>query len=163
MGDAAAMLTAVTGPDLVLELRSPPLARAGNGIALAAAILLIVLVLTADLPVWFEAAMVALAVCGGAYAMAGTLTHVTARADGWLEVRNRLTTRRLQRTDIDRVFLAWTRGIGSNRRLVLLLRDGATLALAATETLPLPGQRRWLEEQAAEMRHWLRDDRSLRS
>jgi len=153
------MLTAVTGPDVVLELRSPPSARAIHGIALVAAIVLVVLALSADLPVWFAAALLALAVCGGAAAVASTLSHVCARADGWLEVRNRLSTRQLQRNDIDRVFLAWT---GSNRRLVLLLRDGATLPLAATEVPPLPGRRRWLEEQAAEVRNWLRDDRSFR-
>ena len=42
------------------------------------------------------------------------------------------------------------------RRLELLLRDGTTLHLVATETPPLPGLRRRLEEQATELRAWLR-------
>ncbi|MBJ7450527.1 MAG: PH domain-containing protein [Blastococcus sp.] len=151
----------MTSRDVVVELRPLPVARAASGVALVAAVLLIPLALAADLPVWLAAALVALAVGGGAYAAAGTLSHTSARADGWLEVRNRLTTHRLQRSDIERVSLAWTMGVGSNRRLVTHLKDGATVPLAATETLPLPRQRRALEEQSAELRHWLRDDRSL--
>ncbi|MCZ2848661.1 PH domain-containing protein [Modestobacter sp. VKM Ac-2978] len=160
MANAAARLAVVTSRDVVVELRPLPLARAVSGIALVAAILLIPLALTADLPVWFAAALIAVAVGGGAYAAVGTLSHASALADGRLEVRNRLSTRRLQRADIERVSLAWTMGVGSNRRLVVHLKDGATVPLAATETLPLPGQRRALEEQSAELLHWLRDHRS---
>ncbi len=150
----------VTSQDVVLELRPLPLMRAVGGIALVAAILLVPLALTADFPLWFAAVSVAVAACAGAYAVAGALSRASAQADGWLEVRNRLTTRRLQRADIERVSLARMMGFGSNRRLVVHLRDGATVPLVATETLPLPGQLRALEGQSAELRHWLRGDRS---
>jgi hypothetical protein len=88
-------------------------------------------------------------------AITAAFTRVRARPDGVLEVRNRLKTRRLQRSDVDRVILRREGGIGSWRRLELLLKDGTQLPLVATETLPVPGQRRQLEERATELRHWL--------
>ncbi len=90
------------------------------------------------------------------YNTATVFSRVRAHADGSLEVRNRLTTRRLQRADIDRVMVRRQAGFGSVRRVELLLKDGATVHLVATETLPFPGQRR-LEQQAAELRQWLGD------
>ncbi|RBY91453.1 hypothetical protein DQ244_08955 [Blastococcus sp. TBT05-19] len=101
-----------------------------------------------------------LAVAGGAYAAAGSSSRASALAGGRLEVRNRLSTRQLLGADIERVSSARTMGVGSNRRLVVHLRDGAAVPLAATEALPLPGQLRALEEQSAELLHWLRDHRS---
>jgi len=68
--------------------------------------------------------------------------------------RNRLTTRRLQRSDVDRVMVSREGGFGSARRVDLLLQDGTTLQLVATQTPPLSGQRR-VEQQAAELRQWL--------
>jgi hypothetical protein len=88
------------------------------------------------------------------WAPRAVLSRVRAYADGSLEVRNRMSTRQPHRSDIDRVILGRQGGAGSLRRLELLLDDGATLHVVATETLPLPGQRR-LEQQAAELRHWL--------
>jgi hypothetical protein len=120
------MITTVTFSDASPELRSPPLTRASYGVVVVAAVLLMVLVPTVPFPVLLT-----------------------------IEVRNRLKTRRLQRSDVDRVILRREGGIGSWRRLELLLKDGTQLPLVATETLPVPGQRRQLEERATELRHWL--------
>jgi hypothetical protein len=49
-------------------------------------------------------------------------------------------------------------GSGSLLRLELLLQDGTTLNLVATETLPVSGQRR-LEQLVADLRHWLAGNR----
>ena len=47
---------------------------------------------------------------------------------------------------------------GSLQRLELLLTDGSTLPLVATETSPLPEQRQCLKEQAVGLRRWLSDN-----
>ncbi|MGY2083662.1 PH domain-containing protein [Blastococcus sp. SYSU DS0539] len=116
---------------------------------------LLVVLLTAGFPPLVLVLFLAFAVAITGYNTATALSRVRAHDDGSIEVRNRLRTRRLQRSDIGRVMLGRQGGPGSLRRLELLLRDGPTLHLVATEAPPLPGQRRRLEEQAAELRAWL--------
>ena len=72
-------------------------------------------------------------------------------ADGALEVRNRFTTRRLHRADVDRVVVD-RGGLQTPARLELLLADGEALKLVATEVPPLPGVRGHLERQAEQLR-----------
>jgi hypothetical protein len=85
---------------------------------------------------------------------ARVLSRVRAHADGFLEVRNSFRTRTLQRTDIDRVMVGQEGGLGSARRLELLLTDGQVLPIIATERPPLPGSRQRLEEQGEQLRAW---------
>jgi multisubunit Na+/H+ antiporter MnhG subunit len=148
----------VTSPDVVLELRPPPLATALYCVSLVVAVVLVVVLLTTDGSPLFTAVFLAFVVGITACNTAAALSRARAHADGSLEVRNRLSTRRLARSDVDRVMLGRQGGFGSSRRLELLLTEGTTLPLAATETPPLPGQRRRLEEQAVELRRWLSDD-----
>jgi hypothetical protein len=152
------MITAVTSPNVVLELRPPPLASALYCVSLVVAVVLGVVVLTIDGSPLFTAVLLAFVVGITAYNTAAALSRARAHADGSLEVRNRLSVRGLQRSDVDRVMLGRQGGFGSSRRLELLLTDGTTLPLLATETSPLPGQRRRLEEQAVELRRWLSDN-----
>ena len=147
----------MTSPNVVLELRPPLLASALYGVSLVVAVVFVVVVLTMDGSPLSTAVFLAFAVGITGYNTAAALSRARAYADGSLEVRNRLSTRRLQRSDVDRVMLGREGGFGSLRRLELLLTDGTTLSLAATETPPLPGQRRRLEEQAVELRRWLGD------
>ena len=86
---------------------------------------------------------------------ATVLSRVRAHTDGSLEVRNRFRTRTLQRADIDRVMLGQQGGLGSARRLELLLTDGNVLPLAGTERTPLPGSRQRLEQQGEQLRAWV--------
>src|SRR4051794_1891180 len=151
---ADAIITAVSSPNVVLELRPPPVSVALYGTSLVVALVLAGLTLTTGGPLAFTAIFLAFVVGITSYNTATVLSRVRAYADGSLEVRNRMVTRRLHHSDIDRVILGRQGGAGSLWRLELLLNDGATLHLVATETLPLPGQRR-LEQQAAELRHWL--------
>ena len=83
------------------------------------------------------------------------LSRARAYADGTLEVRNRFRTRTLQRNDIDRVMLGQQGGLGSARRLELLLTDGDVLPLVGTERAPLPGARQRLEQQGEQLRAWV--------
>jgi hypothetical protein len=152
------MITPVTSPDVVLEFRPPPLVSALCRVSLVVAVVLLVVVLTIDGSPLFTAVFVAFAVGITAYNTAAALSRARAHADGSLEVRNRLSARRLRRSDLDRVMLGRQGGFGSSRRLELLLTDGTTLPLVATETPPLPGQRRRLEEKAVELRRWLSDN-----
>lgn len=149
------MITDVTSPDVVLELRPSPVDSALYGASLVVAVGLVVFVLAMDGSPLSTAVFTAFAVgiCG--YNAATALSRARAHADGSLEVRNRLSTRRLQRSDVDRVVVGSQGGFGSPRRIELLLQDGTTLPLVATEAPPLPGQRRRLEQQAAELRSWL--------
>ncbi|CCG04513.1 PH domain-containing protein [Blastococcus saxobsidens] len=144
----------MTSPNVVLELRPPRLSTALYGASLVVGVALVVFVLTTGGPPLITAVFVAFAVGITGYNTATALSRVRAHADGSLEVRNRLKTRRLQRSDIDRVMVGRQAGFGSLRRVQLLLEDGTTLHLVATETLPCPGKRR-LEQQAAELRQWL--------
>jgi hypothetical protein len=149
------MITAVTSPNVVLELRPSPLDAALYVISLAVAVVLVVVVLTTDDSPLFTAVFIAFALGITGYNTATALSRASAYADGSLVVRNRVSTRRLQRSDIDRVMLSRHGGFGSLQRLQLLLRDGTTLLLVATESLPLPRHRRRLEGQAAELCRWL--------
>ncbi|CCG02978.1 protein of unknown function [Blastococcus saxobsidens DD2] len=149
------MICTVASSDVFPELRSPPLTRAFYGVVVVAAVLLMFLVPTVPFPLLLTIAFMALAVGALGSVVAAAFTRVRARPEGLLEVRNRLTTRRLQRSDVDRVILRRQGGIGSWRRLELLLKDGTQLPLVATDTLPVPGQRRQLEQRATELRHWL--------
>ena len=144
----------MTSPDVVFELRPPRLATALYGASLLVAVALVVFALTTGGPPLFTAVFVAFAVGITGYNTATVLSRVRGHADGSLEIRNLLTSRRLQRSDIDRVMVGRQGGFGSVRRVELLLRDGTTLHLVATETLPLSGRQR-LEQQAAELRQWL--------
>lgn len=145
----------MTPPTVVFELRPPRLSIALYGASLVVAGALVVFTLTTGgFSPLFTAVFVAFAVGITGYNTATALSRVRGHADGSLEVRNRLTSRRLQRSDIDRVMVGRQAGFGSVRRVELLLKDGATLHLVATETVPFPGQRR-LEQQAAELRQWL--------
>jgi len=110
------MITAVTSPDVVLELRPPPLASALYSVSLVVAVVLVVVVLTIDGSPLFTAVFVAFVVGITAYNTAAALSRARAHA------------------------------------------DGTTLPLVATETPPLPGQRRRLEGQAVELRRRLSDN-----
>lgn len=154
----AVMITAVDSSNVVLELRPPPVASILYCVSLVVVVVLVVVVLTTDDSPLFTAIFVTFAVGITAYNTATVLSRARAHADGSLEVRNRLSTRRLQRLDVDRVMVGRQGGFGSLRRVELLLTDGRTLPLVATETPPLPGQRRRLEEQAGELRRWFSDN-----
>ncbi|MGY2064357.1 hypothetical protein [Blastococcus sp. SYSU DS0619] len=145
----------MTSPDVVLELRQAPLSQALYGASLVVGVVLLVVILTSGFPPLVTIFFIAFAGGITGYNTATALSRVRAHADGSLEVRNRLTTRHLQRSGIDRVMLGRQGGPGSLRRLELLLGDGTTLHLVATEAPPLPGLRRRLEQQAAELRAWL--------
>jgi hypothetical protein len=118
------MITAVTSPNVVLELRPPPLASALYCVSLVVAVVLGVVVLTIDGSPLFTAVFLAFVVGITAYNTAAALSRARAHADGSLEVRNRLSVRGLQRSDVDRVMLGRQGGFGSSRRLELLLPTG---------------------------------------
>jgi hypothetical protein len=150
------MITAVTSPDVVLELRPPVLTQVSYAASLVVAGVMIVVFVReiADDSAFSFVFPVFLA---GILAVntATVLSRARAHADGSLVVRNRFSTRRLHRSDVDRVILGRQGGLGSPRRLELLLTDGAALQLVATETPPLPGLRRRLEGQAEQLRAWV--------
>ena len=149
------MIAAVTSPHVVLELRPSGLATVLYGASLVVGVVIVVSFLDAGGPPLFTAVFLAFAVGITGYNTATALSRVRAHVDGSLEVRNRLTTRRLQRSDIDRVMVGRRGGFGSPWRVELLLNDGTSLPLLATETLPSPGHRRQAEQQAAKLRSWL--------
>jgi hypothetical protein len=144
----------MTSPNVVFELRPPRLSTALYGASLVVAVALVVFALSTGVLPLFTVVFVAIAAGIAGYNTATAFSRVRAHADGPLEVRNRMTTRRPQRVDVDRMMVGRQAGFGSVRRVELLLEDGTTLHLVATETLPLPRQRRW-EQQAAELRLWL--------
>ncbi|MGY1723587.1 PH domain-containing protein [Blastococcus sp. SYSU DS0533] len=148
------MIATVTPSDAVLELRPPRFSTALYGASVVVAVVLVVFVLATGGPPLFRAVFAAFAVGITGYNTATVLSRVRAHADGGLEVRNRLQTRRLERAEIDRVAVGRQGGFGSARGVELVLTNGTTLPLVATETLPFPGQGQ-LEEQAAELRRWL--------
>ena len=86
---------------------------------------------------------------------ARVLSRARAFADGSLEVRNLFRTRTVQRSDIDRVMVGQEGGLGSARRLELLLTDGTMLPVIGTERAPLPGSRQRLQEQGEQLRAWV--------
>ena len=149
------MITAVTTTDVVVELRPPRIAQLLFAVSLVfAAVMVVVFVREfADGSPFTYVFPVALAGIL-AFNTATTMSQVRGTTDGTLEVRNRFTTRRLHRSDVDRVIVD-RGGFQSAARLELLLTDGAALKLIATEVPPLPGVRRRLERQAEELRSWV--------
>ncbi len=149
------MITGVTAPDVELELKPAPLAAVLSVASLVVGLAMVIAVVRSGAPVPFVLLFVVAVtgICG--YNLATALSSATARVDGFLEVRNRTRRRRLHRSEIDRVVLDSVGGFGSNRRIELLLPDGTTLPLVATETPPFPALRRRLEDQADELRSWV--------
>jgi hypothetical protein len=148
----------VASPNVELDVRQPRVSVVLYGTSLVVAVGVVVLILTTvRSPVSTAFFLLCLVAILG-YNTATLLSRVRAYADGTLEVRNRFSTRRLQRSEVDRVMLGRQGGFGSLLRLELLLQDGTTLNLVATETLPVSGQRR-LEQLVADLRHWLAGNR----
>ncbi|WP_089307318.1 PH domain-containing protein [Geodermatophilus pulveris] len=145
----------MTSPDVVLELRPPRPAVVLSLISALPAVVVVPMVLD-GFSARFATVLLLLYVGALAFHAVTVLTRVRAHADGSLEVRNRLSTRRLHRTDVARVTAARQGGLGSAWRLELLLADGSTLPLIATQT-PQSRPQRHLEERAAELRRWLGD------
>lgn len=144
----------MSSPHVVLELKPAPLAALP---AVASALVggfIVLTVVSSDAPLLFVLFFVAVVVGVCAVNLGAAVSSARASVDGVLEVRNRFRTRRLHRSEIDRVLLDSVGGFGSNRRIALLLLDGTTLPLVATETPPFPGPRRRLEGEAAELRAW---------
>jgi hypothetical protein len=145
----------VTSPDVVVELRPPLLSLVFYAASLVVAAVMVVVYVrefsgdafSAIFPIFLAGIL--------CFNTATVFSRAWAHADGSLVVRNRFTTRRLQRSDVDRVIVGRQGGSGSARRLELLLTDGATLQLVATEVPPLPGLRQRLEDQAGQLRAWV--------
>lgn len=150
-----AMITGVTTPDVVVDLRPPPFVRVLVGVSLVIAVVLVVVVLGFDGSPLFAAAFVAVAVGIAVVNTSAVLSYARGHRDGSLEVRNRFRTHRLDRSQVDRVLLDSVAGFGSGRRVELLLTDGTTLPLVATELPPFPWLRQRLEHQADELRAWV--------
>jgi hypothetical protein len=145
----------VTSPRDGVELRPAPQAAVLSAASLVVGLGMALAVLRSDAPLLFVLLFLAAVagICG--YNLATALSSALARPDGSLEIRNRFRTRRLDRSEIDRVLIGSVGGFGTNRRIELLLVDGTTVPLVATETPPFPGPRRRLDEQAAELGHWV--------
>ncbi len=140
-----------------VDLRAPRVAVVLYGLSLVVAAVVVAMALTMDTSPAFTAFFVAFALAICAHNAATVLSRATTGADGALEVRNRFSTRRLQPAEVDRVVVGGQGGLGGLRRLDLLLTDGTTLPLVATEVPPLFGARRRLEEQAEQVRRWIGD------
>jgi hypothetical protein len=151
------MITAVTSPDVVVDLRPSALAAVfyAASLVIAAALVITVVGMDGDVPFTVFFLVFVAGIVG--VNTATVLSRVRARADGSLEVRNRFSTRRLQRSDVDRVIQGRRAGVGSARRIELLLTDGRTVPLIATETPPLPGLGQRMEQQAEQLRAWMTD------
>ena len=140
-----------------LELRPAPAARALYAVSFGMAAVIVVVFLTQD---FFDGDLfsflfpVFLAVIVAVNA-ATVLSRARGYADGTLEVRNRFRTRRLQRTDVDRVLVGAPAQFGAPRRIDLLLTDGEVLPLVGTESPPFPGVRARLERDAEQLRAWV--------
>lgn len=152
----ACTIPGVTSLDAV-DLRPPRAAVVLYGLSLVVAVGIVAVALTMEGSTAFTALFVAFAVTICVYNAATVLSRAVTGADGALEVRNRFTTRRLQPAEVDRVLIGGQGGFGGLRRLDLLLADGTTLPLVATEVPPLVGARRRLEEQAEQVRRWIGD------
>lgn len=152
------MIIAVIPTAVVLELRPPRIVQALFAASLVvAAVMVVVFVrdIAGEGPFTFLFPVSLIAIV--AFNASTALSWVRGDAAGGLTVRNRFTTRRLHRADVDRVIAGQQAGFGSPRRLELLLTDGDTLRLIATEVPPLPGLRTRLERQAEELRAWVAD------
>jgi len=143
----------VTSPDVVVELRPPLLSLvfyAASLVVMAVMVVLYVRDFSADAFSAIFGVFLAGILC---FNTATVFSRARAHADGSLVVRNRFA--RLQRSDVDRVIVGRQGGFGSARPLELLLTDGATLPLMATEVPPLPGQRQRLDDRAERLRAWV--------
>ncbi|RBY83991.1 hypothetical protein [Blastococcus sp. TF02A-26] len=145
----------MSSPDVVLELKPPPLATVLSLASVVVGAGLVLAVVRTRPPLLFALLFVAAVVGITGFNLGTALCSARARADGVLEVRNRFRTRRLHRSEIDRVLLGSVGGFGSNRRIELLLLDGTTLPLVGTEAPPFPGTRGRLEDQADQLRSWV--------
>ncbi|WNV75915.1 hypothetical protein [Geodermatophilus sp. DSM 44513] len=145
----------MTPADVVLDLRPPGPAVVLYVLSVLPAVVVVPIVLD-DFSPTVAAVVLPLYVGVLAFNTATVLSRARAYADGSLVVRNRLSTRRLQRADVDRVTVARRRGPGSAWQLELLLTDGSTLPVVATQTPQSRPQRR-LEERAAALQRWLED------
>lgn len=150
------MITGVICPHAV-DLRPPRAAVVLYGLSLVIGAVIVVRALTLDASPAFRVLFTAFALGICAYNAATVLSRATAGVDGALEVRNRFSTRRLQPSEVDRVMVGGPGGFGAARRVDLLLTNGTTLPLVATEVPPLLGARRLLEAQAEQVRRWLGD------
>ena len=150
------MIAAVTSPDVVVELRPPLVAVVLYAASLVVAAVMGVLVVRqiADGSAFSSVFLLFLA---GIVAVnsATVLSRVSARTDGWLVIRNRFSTQRVERSAVDRVIEGRQAGFGSTRRLELLLTSGETVRLVATEVPPLPGLRDRLGRQGDQLRDWV--------
>jgi len=150
------MIIVVTAPDVVLEFRPPRVVLVLYGASLVVAAGMAVLFVRelagGDLFTFvFPVFLLGILAFNGATA----LSRARARGDGSLEVRNRFSTQRLQRAEVDQVMVGRRAGFGSARRLELLLSDGSVLPLVGTETPPFPGSGQRLEDQAGRLRDWV--------
>ena len=150
-----ATIPAVTSPHVALELKPATLATALSLASVVVGLGLVLAAVRTQPPLLFVLFFVAMVVGITGFNLATALSSARAHADGVLEIRNRFRTRRLHRSEIDRVLLGSVGGFGSNRRIELLLLDGTTLPLVATEAPPFPGTRRRLEDDLARLRSWV--------
>ena len=145
----------VTSPHVVLELKPAPLAAVLSVASVLVGLGIVLAVVRSEAPLPFVLLFAAAVVATCGVNLATALSYARASVDGSLEVRNRFRTHRLHRSQIDRVLLDTVGGFGSNRRIELLLLDGTTLPLVATETPQFPAVRRRLEDHADELRSWV--------
>jgi len=150
------MIAPVNSPDVVVELRPPLLAVVLYAASLVVAAVMAVFVVRQVTDGSAFSAVFLLFLAGiVAVNSATALSRVRARTDGWLVVRNRFSTHRVQRSAVDRVVEGRQAGFGSSRRLELLLTSGETVRLVATEVPPLPGLRDRLGRQGDQLRDWV--------
>ncbi len=146
---AGATIRAVT----TIDLRQPGLSLAllATSYVVAAVIVVQVFSFSRDdvVPYLFIAAVVGITAVNTARA----LSRARTTPDGALVVRNLFRTTTLQPSDVDRVLTDRAGGPGSPRRVQLLLRDGSTLPVVATEAI-WPGSRARTEGQAEQLRAW---------
>jgi hypothetical protein len=147
----------VTSPDVVVELRPPLLSLVVYAASLVVMAVMVVIYVREFSGGAFNAIFGIFLAGILCFNTATVFSRARAHADGSLVVRNRFATRRLRRSDVDRVIVGRQGGFGSARRLELLLADGATLQLVATEVPPLPGLRQRLDDQAEQLRAWASD------
>jgi hypothetical protein len=141
---------AVTTTDEPLAIRPPGWARVLGPVFLAAWLSVILVEEGFLVPVVVGALLVA--------AVVGRMlcTSVIGRADGWLTVRNIVSTRRFARADVLGVGVDRAgRSAGRGWALWLLLDDGSRHRLDVTEVPFLGPSSATLERQAAAIRAWL--------
>jgi hypothetical protein len=140
-----------------LELRQPPAALVLYAASFVVAAGMVVFFVTQQFVQANAFSLVFPVVLTGivVYNVATVRSRAWAHADGRLVVRNRFSTRTLQRTDVDRVLVGGQASLDNPRRVELLLTDGEVLPLVGTEAPPLPGVRARLERDAEQLRAWV--------